>query len=149
MQNENLASDDRQYANVSVVSCYAFPVLWSTSCVLIMARHWRLTSGNIGNEVWCLYTGWAKNVRPQTHVYNSVKSLPIYTFFTGRYLGKLAVNWLLKIKSLVAHGVTLQANIWQSYNRERGCLVHFVRLATTPRRKCMPDLNSFHWQTQQ
>jgi len=23
-------------------------------------------------------------------------------------------------------------NIWQRYNQERGCLVHFMRLATTP-----------------
>ena len=41
-----------------------------------------------------------KNVRPQTHGHNSVK--PVQNF-TGRFLGKFAVSWLLLSQYLVKH----------------------------------------------
>jgi len=71
-------------------------------------------------------------------------------FFTGRLLGKFAVNWLLKIPPLVKMWWVVNnqikkgslpslsvknlksVNSWRSYKKERRCLVHFVRLATTP-----------------
>jgi len=46
-------------------------------------------------------------MRPQTHGHNSVKSQLIYNFFTRRFLSKFAVNWLLKIRPLLARVTTL------------------------------------------
>ena len=56
-------------------------------------------------------------------------------------------------------------NIWQSYKQERGCLMHFVRLAKTLLKDdeiarditfflvTLPNIyrfkKNFHWQTQQ
>ena len=77
-------------------------------------------------------------------------------FFTGRLLGKFAVNWLLKIPPLVKMWWVVNnqikkgslpslsvknfksVNSWQSYKKDRRCLVHFVHMATTAkrRRKC-------------
>ena len=93
--------------------------------------------------------------------------------FTGRFLGKFAVKWILQIPPHLAYVTTLpcetplsanykivwlhilrvvglliiklrkvycwvlvkkclkSVNIWQSYKQERGCLMHFARLANT------------------
>jgi len=84
-----------------------------------------------------MYTRWAKKAGPQTHDHNSVKSYPkrfIKKSFTGRFLGKFAVKWIWvcdwkKLKSV---------NIWQSYEQERGCLVHFFGLVAV----CWPGAQS-------
>ena len=45
---------------------------------------------------------------PQTHDHNSVKSKPIYKFFfTGRFLSKFAVKWILNIPPHLAYVATL------------------------------------------
>ena len=122
------------------------------------------------------YTGLAKKVKPQTRGHNSVKSQPIFNFFsTRRFLGKFAVKSLLKIppypcicchttlwninvkkqaindllqgcvatyltrgnvvNNQIKKGLLLSlrvnffksVNIWQSYEQERDCFVHFFR----------------------
>ena len=44
---------------------------------------------------------------PQTHGRNFVKSEPIKIFFTGRFLGKFVVKWILKIPPHLAYVATL------------------------------------------
>jgi len=44
---------------------------------------------------------------PQIHDHNSVKSYPIYNFFTGRFLSKFAVKWILNIALHLAYVATL------------------------------------------
>ena len=34
---------------------------------------------------------------PQTNDHNSVKTFDLKTFFTGRFLGKFAVTWILNV----------------------------------------------------
>jgi len=48
-----------------------------------------------------------KKVGPQTHDHNSVISKPIKIVFTGRFLGKFAVKWILKVPPLLAYVATL------------------------------------------
>jgi len=36
--------------------------------------------------------------------------------------------------SVTVISVSVSVNIWQSYKQERGCLLHFARLANTPLR---------------
>ena len=44
---------------------------------------------------------------PQTHDHNSVISKPIKIVFTGRFLGKFAVKWILKVPPHLAYVATL------------------------------------------
>ena len=61
-----------------------------------------------GVDAYGKHTGWAKKVESQTHGHNSVKSLPIKkTIFTGRFLGKFAVIWILTIPPHLAYVATL------------------------------------------
>jgi len=54
------------------------------------------------------YTGLAKKAGPPTHDHNSVKSERIKKRkFTGRFLGKFAVKWILKIPPHLAYVATL------------------------------------------
>jgi len=68
---------------------------------------------------------------PQTHDHNYVKSQPILGFFTGRFLSKYVVKWILKSQRTLYMLLHHLVNIWLSYKQERGCLVHFAHLATT------------------
>jgi len=58
-------------------------------------------------ELTKLFTGWAKKVGPQTHGHDSVKSQSIFTFFSGKFLGKFTVRWLLQIPPYLAFVATL------------------------------------------
>jgi len=54
------------------------------------------------------HTGWAKNVRPQTHGRNSVKSEPIFWhFITVRFPNKFAVKRLLWVPPCLAYVASL------------------------------------------
>ena len=59
---------------------------------------------------WCgeikIYRVDQKN-GPQTHDHNSVKYLPVYKFFTGKFLSKFGVKWILNIPSHHANVATL------------------------------------------
>jgi len=52
------------------------------------------------------FTGRAKKAGPQTHDHNSVNSGPIEKK-PGKFLGKFAVEWILKLPSRPAHVATL------------------------------------------
>ena len=56
-------------------------------------------------------TEWAKKARPQTHGPNSVNPNQFTKFFTGRFTGKFALNWLLKIPPLFAYVATLPVSL--------------------------------------
>ena len=72
-------------------------------CRLTAKNQDQLRNSTLGrpNRVWATlpfytHTGWAKKAGSQTHDHNSVKSYPI-NFFTGRFLVKFAVKWILNI----------------------------------------------------
>jgi len=46
-------------------------------------------------------------VGPQTHGHHCVKFKPILIFFTGRFLGRFVVKWILKIPPQLAYVATL------------------------------------------
>jgi len=102
-----------------------------------------------------------QKVRPQTHGHHSVKSEQIFKkisledFLVNLQLSRYKMPHVVKLQGSVATylrccGVVNNQikkclllslsvkkslklmNIWQRYNQERGCLVHFMRLATTP-----------------
>ena len=59
-----------------------------------------------------------QKVRPQTHDHNSAKPYPFTIFFTGRFIGKFAVNWLFKIPPLLAYVATLSCETLMSENKQ-------------------------------
>jgi len=67
-----------------------------------MHKMWRLSRSLKVIDIAAIYIngGYCDRVGqekgPQTHDHNYVKSQPILGFFTGRFLGKFAVKWILK-----------------------------------------------------
>ena len=95
-----------------------------------------------------------KKVRPQTHGHHSVKSEQIFKkisledFLVNLQLSRYKMPHVVatylrccgvvnnQIKKCLLLSLSVKKslklmNIWQRYNQERGCLVHFMRLATT------------------
>ena len=72
------------------------------------------------------------NTGPQTHDYNSVKSEPIKkVFFTGRFIDKFAVKWILKIPPHLAYVATLPCETLMSAkqainNKLRGSVATYL-----------------------
>jgi len=58
-----------------------------------------------------------QKVKPQTHDHNSVKSEPNKIFFTGKFLGKLVVKWILQIPPHLAYVATLPCKTLMSAKR--------------------------------
>jgi len=81
------------------------------TCRLTAKNRDQLRNPTLGNREWAsftfLYTGWTKKAGPQTHDHYSVKSQPIKKNFTGRFFGKFAVKWVLKISPHLAYVGTL------------------------------------------
>jgi len=69
---------------------------------------------------------------PRTHDHNYVKSLPIYNFFTGRFLSKFAVKWILNIPPHLAYVATLPCETLMSEKQTiidelQGSVVAYLR----------------------
>jgi len=60
-----------------------------------------------GNSMLTTFGRVGQKVGPQTRDHNSVKSESIFKKFTGRYLGKFVVKWILKIPPHHAYVATL------------------------------------------
>jgi len=75
--------------------------------LLINALAYRPLSAFKTVNQWHFINRVSQKTGPKTHDHNSVKSLPIYYFFTGRFLGKFAVKCVLKIPPHLAYVATL------------------------------------------
>ena len=86
-----------QQSVVGAASCvHCGPAAVTVSVCLSVCPSVRKNSGVCGGG----HTGWARKARPQTRDHNSVN-------FTGKFLGKFAVKWILKIPSHIFCVATL------------------------------------------